>query len=133
MYRFRVDEELGILYSHSFGNWSVKIAERYVEDLVKNSQAARQRFGKLRALIDSRNVQMPKGEVMRAFEGAVDRLVQSPEDRIATIVTSHVWKQQTKRAYSEMNLCAFLSENAARSWLMGFAPGQSAVPVQMAG
>lgn len=93
-----------------------EIAE-YEGRLLRAAAQARADFGRLRLIIDSRQVgPLPKASVERLME-LEEKLVTRDDDRIAVLVESSLAKVQLARFSKHKQINRFVSPAAADTWL----------------
>jgi hypothetical protein len=110
------DPVAGLIRAYAGGCWSVDETERYLDALTAFVEATRLRFGKARVLLDRRDVttQAPAvAELLAKANGAIFRA----DDKIALVVTSSVAKASLRQRMPHPGTKAFLSIDAAETWL----------------
>jgi hypothetical protein len=126
MYRFRLDNDQRVLHVHVSGRWNSDEIKRFIRDLFKHAEIARQRFRRLLLLIDARDIAAPDEDDMTHFRGVAPNLLNGPDDKSATLVPNYIAKAHARWTEAGTRQSVFLSESSALTWLMGYVPGETA-------
>lgn len=116
LYVLSIDDSTETIRVVVRGYWSVAETDRYFAQLRAVVIDARRRFGRIKVLLDLRDgmVQSPE-TVQRIAE--MNAAVYQDDDRIAAIVKSSLIKMQMRRIMTAGTREAFISHNAAETWL----------------
>jgi hypothetical protein len=115
-YTFKFDESTRSLRITSSGTWTLAQAERYEQAFRRHVSMARERFGCARVLVDGRAAATDDVAVSRLL-GSLGGVFDQPGDRFAVITSSSVRKQQAAHEGLPDTVMAFISPNAAATWL----------------
>jgi hypothetical protein len=115
------DPVAGLIRAHAGGDWSEEEVRRYIDALTGFVDAARAGLGKARVLLDRRDVVTQSPAVAAALAKANGAIFQS-EDKIALVVSSSLAKSVLRQRMPHPGTKAFLSIDAAETWLQAFAP-----------
>lgn len=117
MFDFTFEDETGILRVTIFGAWTASEVHRFGHDAEGRFAGARAKVGHLRMLIDcSRGFVCPQ-ELVEPLADAGLQYARH-DDRVALVVTSSLMKIQIKRMMGNAPSNMFISDNAARMWLL---------------
>ena len=114
---FHLDDSTGILRVTTHGEWSENDGRAFGAAFVKAFEAGRERWGVVRVLLDGRDTDGHPPNVNRHYRGLVVDLLVDPLDRLAIVVSNSVIKLDSNRASTTDQIQAFLSLNAAETWL----------------
>ena len=120
MFAFKIDERKQLVHVEVAGIMSVAEADALNEALVSNAAVARRKFGAFRLLTDARLSPVQPAATMARFKAPSD-LLQGPDDRYAVVLGTMLSKLQTDRMSNDDRLRAFLSIEAAETWLSACA------------
>jgi hypothetical protein len=129
MYSFTIDDEAKAVRIVSEGAWASVDAELYLVDFERHFGEARRRFGDVRVLVDARKAE-PHAPFMAKRLAVLGALFDGPGDRLAVVINTSLKKQQVGREGLPTFGMAFLSIDAAETWL--FAYDQIATVAQSA-
>jgi hypothetical protein len=118
-FTFALNEALQLIEVVSAGTWSLADAERYAAEFRRHVGIARERFGRVRALVDGRDAVTQDAEV-RKLLSSLGALFDGAEDRFAVVTPTSLRKQQAGRDGLPGNGMAFVSPDAARTWLFAY-------------
>lgn len=120
-----LDEASGILFVETSGFWSRATAISFKNELKHRLDASRRDLGYALSLIDGRASVVQSAEVMTILADIEKVAVSGDNDRSALILTSSLLKMQAQRSMVTSRSMAFLSFDAARTWLLAYAPEKS--------
>jgi hypothetical protein len=115
-YTFDFDDPTQSLRVASNGTWTLEQAKRYEQAFRSYLAIARERFGCARVLVDGRAAVTDDAAVSRLL-GSLGTLFNQPGDRLAIVTPSSLRKQQATREGLPDNIMAFISPDAAATWL----------------
>lgn len=115
-YSFAFDEPTRSLRVSSSGTWTLEEAERYAHAYRSHLAEARARFGCARVLVDGRAAATDDVAVSRLL-GSLGALFDQPGDRLAIVTPTSLRKQQVVREGIPESVMAFISADAAATWL----------------
>jgi hypothetical protein len=118
-FAFVVDNERRCIRVVSSGVWTQADVQRYSADFRYYFDMARERFGEVRMLVDARNASST-GPIVGTGLAALGMLFQ-PTDRFAVVTPTSLRKGQASNQALPSPGMAFISINAAETWL--FAHG----------
>lgn len=118
-YTFAFDEPTRSLRVSSSGTWTLEQAERYEEAFRSYLSVARERFGSARVLVDGRAAATDDVAVSRLL-GSLGALFNQTGDRLAIVTPSSLRKQQATREGMPNTVMAFISPDAAVTWLFAY-------------
>jgi len=123
-------EAPGILKVTVFGFFTPDIARHFAHDFSLAVSDARSRSDSLRMLMDASQGAVMTVEVAEQMKLLEERIVTEPSDRAAVVVRSSLHKLQIRRVFDASRTQVFLSENAARTWLLAYdvAPDALSTP-----
>jgi hypothetical protein len=110
------DPTAGIVRTMVRGFWSLDDADAYFRRLGILIHTARREFGHARVLVDRRGCPVQSAEVAQRMSRANRDLF--PTDRLAIVVDSNLVRMQMRRLFSHQGSQAFLSYEAAMTWLL---------------
>jgi hypothetical protein len=110
------DEQVGIVRIVGRGFWTEAMIDSHFGELGRLVERVRGRGDDILALVDLGGAPVQRPGVAARIT-AHTRRIYRPEDRIAIVVGSSLVKMQIKRAVEGLNLEAFLSPDAALTWL----------------
>ena len=116
MFTFRLDHQARAVRIVSTGSWTAADAERYVAEFSRHFAEARGLFRDVRVIVDARNA-APHAPMIARRLAVLGRLFDRPGDRLAVVINSSVKKQQVNRDGLPPFGMAFLSIDAAETWL----------------
>ena len=126
MYVINYEPDSGILRSEVTGCWDLATVRRYAESMVKEAEWATQLEGRLKLLARVVDRTFASPDVASELRQMVRTIVSAtPDSRVALLVKSSFMKGQTGVQLDE-GVKAFLSENAARTWLIAPDEGRRA-------
>ena len=115
-YSLRLDEDLGVVRAVTCGLWTSAEADEYIDNLARFVSDSRDRYGRAKVLVDRRRSPVQTSEVADRF-GEANRTLYRPDDRLAIVVDSYLLKGQVRRRFVHEGAKAFLSYDAAETWL----------------
>jgi hypothetical protein len=116
LYKFRWDDRAELIRGEARGCWSPDETDSYLADLRNFVVASRSLIGKVRVLLDRRDVTVQSPEVAERLANA-NRAIFMGEDRIALVVDSSLMKVSLRKRMPHAGTKAFLSIDAAETWL----------------
>lgn len=116
MLELTLDLVTKILRFETTGYLTVEDVHDYYQRLTRLADESRRRFGHVRILVDSTDGRVQPGAVIDAF-GAAPTIITAPGDRMAVAVGSTLALLQVRRALKSEREHAFLSIDAALTWL----------------
>jgi hypothetical protein len=116
-FTFHQDDSTGILRLTTHGEWSEDDGRAFAVAFRRAFEAARAQWGVVRVLLDGRDTDGHPPNVNRHYRGLVDELLLDPLDRLAIVASNSVIKLDSNRAVTTDRVQAFLSINAAETWL----------------
>lgn len=116
MFELTLDPVAKILRLETTGYLTVDDVQDYRRRLARMVDESRRRFGHVRILVDSTDGRVQSAAVIDAF-GAVPSVVTGSGDRMAVAVGSTLALLQVRRALKSEQEHAFLSMDAALTWL----------------
>jgi len=119
MYTFTIDDDARAIRIVSAGSWTLADAEQYLVEFERHFADARRRFGDVRVLVDARKA-APHAPFMAKRLAVLGRLFDGPGDRLAVVINSSLKKQQVGREGLPILGMAFLSIDAAETWLFAY-------------
>lgn len=123
MFVFDLEAKSQIVRCRTTGFWSMNDAKQFVDAFRTAIQQGRSQFGHLKILIDSRDMPVQDPVVNNTFFGLDRQFMNYPEDRFAILVSSSLLKIQAQRAITMDQSKVFISDSAARTWLLAFVIG----------
>jgi hypothetical protein len=102
------------------GIWRHADAQLYYDHQMRIVREARLRFGTLKVLFDVRDWVVECPQSVEQFQ-KMNREIYRAEDRLAAIVKSSVDKQNPREALAVGTREAFISSNAAETWLQAYS------------
>lgn len=123
------DEASGILLVGTSGFWSPGTAIAFKKELQHRLDASRRNLGYALSLIDGRESVVQSAEVMTILSDIENVVVSGDNDRSALILTSSLLKMQAQRSMVTPRSMAFLSFDAARTWLLAYAPKKGSAAI----
>ena len=126
------DEPSGILLVGTSGFWSPSTAISFKQQLKHRLDTSRRKHGHALSLIDGRESVVQSAEVMAHLGDIESDVVSGKDDRSALILTSSLLKMQAQRNMVTPRSMAFLSFDAARTWLLAYVtnqPGGGSLPI----
>lgn len=117
MYEFVIDQD-GVLTAITRGFWTVEIARAYREALLGHLHELRAKHGLALLLVDGRESAVQPTEVVEFLSNFEAEFLLGEHDRSAYIVPSSLAKLQAKRVIKGERAQCFLSEHAAKTWLL---------------
>jgi hypothetical protein len=119
LFHIAFDPIFDLIRGHARGCWSVRETAAYLDGLAAFVTDSRQRLGRARVLLDRRDVSAQSAEVAQLLaEG--NRTIFAPSDKIALVVDSSLNKMSLRRRMPHPGTKAFLSIDAAATWLAAF-------------
>lgn len=115
-FAIRYDPESNIIYSKVQGFWSVANAAAYVKAMKREMAERRTQNEIINVLVDRRETPVLSAEVADLLQKA-NREIYISTDRLAIVVDSSLLKMQLRRLFSHEGSKAFLSIDAALTWL----------------
>ena len=115
IYTLDLDEAAGIIRAVVHGFWTLAEADAYIADLSLLVARVRARSPRVKVLIDRRFAPIQSTEVAERL-GAANSLFQ-PGDSFAFVVDSYLAKAQLRRLFVLDYSKAFMSLDAAETWL----------------
>jgi hypothetical protein len=119
-----VDNDTGTIRMAGGGIWCPEDARRYFEHQRPIIEMARRRFGTLKVFMDIRDWVVENAESVLQFQDFNAELFR-PDDRLAAVVRSSIDKQNSRDAIAIGDREAFVSPNAAETWLHAYSQGSS--------
>jgi hypothetical protein len=113
------DPAASLVRAYAAGCWSIDETERYLSALTRFVEGSRAQSGKARVLLDRRDVSVQSPEVAALLATANGRIFQ-PEDKIALVVDTSLAKVSLRKRMPHPGTKAFLSIDAAETWLRAF-------------
>lgn len=120
MYSLDFEQETGILRVIVFGFFSDEVARQFAHDFPLAVRDARARSNRLLMLMDATQGELMTPAVAAQMKGLEERFVTEPSDRCAVMVGSSLHKLQIRRVFDTERTQVFVSENAARTWLLAY-------------
>jgi hypothetical protein len=117
MIKFDLDEVNGLLLCTMEGFLSLADVDQYAKDLHRFAEKVRKQAGRVRLLIDARQVPVLSAEVTEAF-GKVPLVMSAPSDRLAIIVGTYLNRLQAKRLLEDEQEKVFQDVEEGRQWLL---------------
>jgi hypothetical protein len=108
-----------LIRAYAGGEWSFQETTQYVAALTDFVEAARSRTGKARVLLDRRDVSSQSAAVSGLLAQANGAIFRA-DDRIALVVSSSLAKASLRQRMPHPGTKAFLSIDAAETWLQAF-------------
>lgn len=108
-----------VIRAYAAGDWSFEEGTQYVAALTDFVEAARSRTGKARVLLDRREVSSQSAAVADLLAKANGAIFRA-DDRIALVVSSSLAKASLRQRMPHPGTKAFLSIDAAETWLLAF-------------
>jgi hypothetical protein len=118
-----IDNDTGTIRMVGGGVWRPADALRYFDQHQKVIDQARRRFGKLKIFMDIREWVVENPASVSQVQSFNCELFQ-PEDRLAAVVRSSVDKQHSRDAIAVGTREAFVSFNAAETWLQAYSASE---------
>ena len=118
-FTLHVEPQTGVVHSVFHGFWTTKDCDRYDVELTRFVTAARSTYGAALVMVDRRETGVQSQDVIERYY-RLNRLVYQEGDHLAIIVSSSLAKLQIRRAMDSRWSKAFMSEDAARTWLSAF-------------
>jgi hypothetical protein len=118
-YTFEIDEPTRSLRVLSSGTWTLEHAECYAQAFRDELVIVRRRFGCARVIVDGREAATDDVAVSRLL-GGLGSLFDQPGDRLAVVTASSLRKQQASQEGMPSSVMAFISANAAMTWLLAY-------------
>jgi hypothetical protein len=115
-----IDNDTGTVRVVGGGIWRVPDAERYFTQQRRIVDEARRRFGALKVFFDVRGWIVESPQSALQFQEVNARLYR-PEDRLASLVNSSLFKQHPRTALGVGNRESFMSAHAAETWLQAYS------------
>lgn len=116
LYKVRFDPVQGIIHASAHGFWTLEEVDGYLAHLARFMQYSRSTAGKVQVLVDRRASHVQRAEVALRF-AEFNRQHADPNDRVAVVVDSVLFKGQVSRQSSGDGSRAFLSIVEAEGWL----------------
>jgi len=116
MFSFTIDHDSRVVRIVSAGAWTAEEAERYIVEFGQNFAEARRLFTEVRVLVDARKA-APHAPFMAKRLAILGRFFDQPGDRLAVVIETSLKKQQVSREGLPKFGMAFLSIDAAETWL----------------
>lgn len=121
------DADAGILVCRLYGFMDDEAAHKFGREMSHATARLRSAGGPLLVLFDNRKGRVASPSAAKAL-GERFNSTKQPGDRTAIVLNDSLGKLQTKR-YTTTDHEAFVSENAARTWLTAYAnSGRTAEP-----
>lgn len=117
MYEFEVDQD-GVLIARNRGCWSLQLAKAYREELMKLLSEQRAQHGQVLLMVDARECAPQPPEVRNFFSDFESDWLSGDRDRSAYVVPSSLAKADARKMIKGEQSQSFLSENAAKTWLL---------------
>jgi hypothetical protein len=117
--RISFDPTAKIIRACASGCWSLDETKLYLAGLETFLRSSRGRLGKARVLLDRRDVSAQAPEVAAMLASANGRIFER-EDKIAMVVSSSLAKVDLRQRMPHPGSKAFLSADAAETWLRAF-------------
>jgi hypothetical protein len=114
-YVIKFDQD-GVIRARTHGGWTLEEVDQYVSHLAGFVGEARRIFGRARLLIDRRETPLQPPAIDARF-GRANAELYRDEDRLALVVESSLIKVQMRGHFSHPGSKAFLSCEAAETWL----------------
>jgi hypothetical protein len=133
MYSLEFEEETGILKVTVFGFFTDEVAAQFGHDFPRAVRSARARTSELRTLMDATVGTVMTPAVAARMKGLEEAFVTEPSDRAAVIVGSSLHKLQIRRIFDPRRTQVFVSENAARIWLLAYDVEPGSLPARNLG
>lgn len=118
MFQFAYDDSTGIVRISVLGSWTLTEIARYAAEATDQFAKGRRRTGSLRLLIDCSLGHVCPQALVEPLARAGMRHARA-DDRIAVVVSSSLMKLQIKRMLGDAPSTMFVSDAAARRWLVG--------------
>jgi hypothetical protein len=115
-FSFVIDDDRQVVRVTSVGTWTLEQVDAYAAEFRHSCSIARERFGRVRALVDGREAMTPDAEVGKRL-ALLSSLFDQPGDRFAVVTHSSLRKQQASRDGLPDAGMAFVSPDAAEMWL----------------
>ncbi|MDO7841784.1 hypothetical protein [Sphingomonas immobilis] len=117
LYQIRLDTEAMLVRGEARDCWSLDETDRYIAALKSCVVASRAMFGRVRVLVDRRDVSIQSADVAARLAVANSAIFQA-DDRIALVVDSSLTKASLRQRMPHVGTKAFLSITAAETWLI---------------
>jgi len=116
-FAFHRDDSTGILRVTTHGCWTEDDGRTFALAFRKEFGAARTSWGVVRVLLDGRDTEGQPPAVNRHYRKVISNSLVDPDDRLAIVACNSMIKLETHRAITTSKIQAFLSMNAAETWL----------------
>ena len=115
-YEFILDEAAGLARGVARGTWSIEETAHYCADLRAVVARSRQLCGRVRVLLDRREISLQSADVCALLADA-NRTIFAGDDKIALVVATSLAKTSLRHRMPHAGTKAFLSMSAAETWL----------------
>jgi hypothetical protein len=119
-FRSGIDNDTGTILMAGGGIWVPADVQRYFDRQQTIIEQARRRFGTVKVLMDIREWVVENPSSVLQFQGFNTELFR-PDDRLAAVVRSSADKQNSRDAIAVGVREAFVSPNAAETWLHAYS------------
>jgi hypothetical protein len=116
-FAFNRDDSTEILRITTHGRWSEHDARSFALAYRKEFDGARSSWGIVRVLIDGRDTDGHPQDVNRHYRKLLIEMLSDPADRLAVVASNSMIKLDSHQALRCDRIQAFLSMNAAETWL----------------
>lgn len=117
--RICFDGATGLIRAYAGGCWSELEARHYISALTIFIEGSRSELGKARVLLDRREIGS-QSPAVAALLAQANGAIFWPDDKIALVVASSVAKVSLRTRMPHPGTKAFLSIEAAETWLRAF-------------
>jgi hypothetical protein len=119
VFRISFDRSSGLVRAYAAGTWTIDETRHYLASLKAFVTDSRLSLGKARVLLDRREVSAQSPDVA-ALLAAANGEIFAADDRIAIVVTTSMAKLGLRQRLPHPGSKAFLSIDAAETWLQAF-------------
>lgn len=115
-FTLKLDASVAIIRATTIGFWSVETVVAYITQLERFVVDSQNRFGRAKVLVDRRQTPIQAPDVADRL-GKLNGTLYRSDDRLALVVDSNLAKGQMRRRFVHEGSKAFLSYEAAETWL----------------
>lgn len=119
LFRISFDQSASLVRAYAAGAWTMDETRSYLVSLDAFVKESRSKLGKARVLLDRREVSVQSPDVAALLATANGEIFE-PDDRIAIVVTTSMAKTSLRQRMPHPGSKAFLSIDAAETWLQAF-------------
>lgn len=117
--RINYDSGVRLIRAYAGGCWSIEETRSYITSLTAFVDGMRSRLGKARVLLDRRDISS-QSEAVAGLLAQANGEIFHPDDRLALVVSSNIAKASLRQRMPHAGTKAFLSIDAAETWLHAF-------------